>query len=216
MRDKGSAIYQLFLLGLSIYVLTILVVESFFVTDPEVKLVLQYIDFIICLVFLLDFFVNLFTAESKLGYLKWGWIDLISAIPLVDELRWGRISRIIRILRFLRTIKSVKLLLEAIQRSKFQSFTLIVIFITFITFSLCSSLILEYEREYDSVVNTASAALWWSFLNVLNAKVAITDVKSSGGMVITIILNKVGLLLFAYFNAMVIAWMLRRNKLGTQ
>lgn len=211
MSEKGSAIYQLFLLGLSIYVLTILLIDMLFITDPEIKTTLQYIDFSICLVFLADFFVNLYKAESKLAYLKWGWIDFVSSIPAIDPLRWGRVSRVIRILRFLRTIKSLKILIKAIQQSKIESLTLIVLFVTFVSYSACAGLILEFEKDYNSTINSANAALWWAFLNIMNAKVSIEQALSPEGIVVTIILNKIGLLLFAYFNAIIIAWLLNKR-----
>lgn len=213
MKEKGTAAYQLFLLALSIYVLTLLVIEELWVSNPEVKLVLQYIDFSICLVFLADFFINLYQAESKRAYLKWGWIDLLASIPAIDPLRWGRLSRIIRIIRVLRAIKSVKLLYLSIQKSKFQSLTLLVVLITFLSFSICSSLILEFEKEYPSSINNAKDALWWSFLNIMNAKVSINTAQSHEGIIITIILNKIGLLLFAYFNAIIIAWLIQKQKI---
>jgi|GEM_PF-3718224 len=34
MREKGSAVYQLFLLVLSVYVLCIVFVETFIISDP--------------------------------------------------------------------------------------------------------------------------------------------------------------------------------------
>ena len=92
MSERGTALYQLTLLVLSLYVLTVLVIEAFFVSDPETRQVLQYIDVMVCLVFLSDFFVNLYVAPKKLEYLKWGWIDLVSSIPMVDPLRWGAVS----------------------------------------------------------------------------------------------------------------------------
>jgi voltage-gated potassium channel len=52
----------------------------------------------------------------------------------------------------------------------------------------------------------------WSALNLLNAKVSISTALSSGGTAITILLNKVGLLLFAYVNAIIIAWLLQQRK----
>ncbi len=212
MKEKGSAIYQLFLFALTFYVLTLLIIEEFWITDPEIKQVLQYIDFFICLVFLSDFFVNLFYAKSKLAYLKWGWIDLVASIPAVDTLRWGRISRIVRIIRVLRAVKSVKFLYSTIQKSKFQSLTLLVLLITLISFSICSSLILEFETGQSSTLNTAQDALWWSFLNIMNAKVSINTAQSSEGIFLTIVLNKIGLLLFAYFNAMLVAWLIQKRK----
>ncbi|WP_188151460.1 ion transporter [Teredinibacter waterburyi] len=210
MREKGSAIYQLFLLALSIYVLCIVFAETFIISNSEISLVLQRIDLGICIVFIGDFFVNLYKAENKLRYLKWGWIDLLSSIPLADPLRWGRLARVIRILRFLRTIKSLKILLSSIQGSKFQSLTLIVILISFVTFSVCASLILEFERGHGGI-STANEAFRWAFLNVMNAKVSIIQAQSNGGMVTTIILNKVGLLLFAYFNAIIVAWLIQKR-----
>ena len=86
--EIGSPLYQLSLVALSVYVLGALVVESLFITDPEVRTVLQYVDLVICFVFLGDFFLNFYM--SGFAYLKtWGWIDFISSIPMIAPLRWG-------------------------------------------------------------------------------------------------------------------------------
>lgn len=211
MQENQSPIYQLFLLVLSIYVLCIVFIETFIITDVEISLILQKIDLFICMVFLSDFFINLYHAKNKLAYLKWGWIDLLSSIPLVDPLRWGRLARIVRILRFLRTTKSLKILLTSIQNSKFQSLTLIVLLVSFVAFTLCAALILEFERNYSDGINTANEALRWALLNVLNAKIPITQVQSSEGIIATIVLNKIGYLLFAYINAIIIAWLIQKR-----
>jgi len=211
MKERGSAVYQVFLLFLSIYVLIVLFVESFIVVDKEISIVLQRIDLFICLLFLLDFFVNLYCAESKIRYLKWGWLDLAASIPMLDPLRWGRLARIIRIVRFLRTIKSLKVLVQAIMNSRFQSLTLVVLLITFVTYTVCASLIIELERGFDSELSTADSALWWAFLNLMNAKVSFEQARSAGGVFVTIVLNKVGLLVFAYFNAIFIAWLVGKR-----
>ena len=212
MRDKGSAAYQLFLLALSLYVLTVVFLETFVITDLEIKQMLQYIDFAVCLIFLLDFFVNVYTAPNKLAYLKWGWIDFIASIPMIDPFRWGRISRLVRIFRFLRTIKSLKVLLHSIQSSRLQSFSLAVALVTFMVFSLCATLILEFESGSNGGLNTANEVLWWSFLNLMNAKISIIEAQTQGGLIVTIILNKLGLLLFAYFNALIIAWLIQTKR----
>ena len=211
MKEKGSAVYQLFLLALSIYVLIVVFAETFLVTDPEVSLLLQRVDLSICVVFLIDFFVNFYKAESKLKYMKWGWIDLVSSIPLLAPLRWGRLARVVRILRFFRTIKSLKLLISSILSSKFQSLTLVVLLITFVSFTACASLIMEFEKNSVGGISTANEALWWAFLNIMNAKVSISQAQSTGGIIATVILNKIGLLLFAYFNAIMIAWLIKKR-----
>lgn len=59
MREKGSAVYELFLLVLSVYVLCIVFVETFIISDPEISSVLQKIDLVICFIFIGDFFISL-------------------------------------------------------------------------------------------------------------------------------------------------------------
>ena len=115
MNETGTPLYQLTLFVLSIYVLVALLAEAFIVQDAEIQSVLQYIDFGICLVFLADFFVNLYKAESRREYMRWGWLDFLSSIPAIDVLRWGRVSRIVRIVRYLRALRSIRILLQGIR-----------------------------------------------------------------------------------------------------
>jgi len=53
--DPRGVLYHFFFLALSIYVLAVLVAEAFFVSAPETRRVLQFIDLSICLLFLFDF-----------------------------------------------------------------------------------------------------------------------------------------------------------------
>lgn len=207
MQQQNSPLYNLVLIFLSIYVLSILTIESFIITNPEVKKVLQYIDFGVCLIFMCDFFKSLYVAESKSKFLKWGWIDFISSIPAVGPLRWGRVTKAVRLIRYLRAIKSMKILLNSIHANKYETFTICIFLIVFVSFTLSSAFILEFEREFTSSINTAETALWWAFLNILNAKTAIGQAVSSEGVIMTTFLNKVGVLLFAYINSMFIAWL---------
>ncbi len=209
---RRPVVYSAFMLVLSVYVLVALILDTFVINDPETKKLIQYVDLGVCGVFLFDFFYLFLTAKSKLEYMRWGWLDLLSSIPLVDPLRWTRVSRVIRIVRFLRTLKSLSVLVSAIANSRFYSLTLVVMLVTFITYTLCAALILEFERNAGGSIDTAKEALWWAFLNIMNAKVSITQAASEAGVVITIILNKLGLLLFAYFNAILIAWLLKQRR----
>ncbi len=206
-----SPTYQLFMLIMSIYVLVVLFIDAFIIENPEVKELLQYIDFFVCLLFLADFFLNIFCTPDKKGYLKWGWLDFISSIPMIDPLRWARIPKIIRLFRALKAIKSIKEIISTIKESRFESLTLIVLIVTFMTFTIAACLILEFESGTSSSIQTAKDAIWWSFLNVINAKVSISEAQSKGGVIVTVVLNKLGLLLFAYFNAVIIAWLLGKK-----
>lgn len=211
MAERGNTIYQIFMLTMSVYILCALTLEIFIVEDDEIKSVLSRIDLMVCFFFLLDFFVNLFLAESKRKYLKWGWIDLVASIPTLDTLRWGRLAKVVRIIRFLRSLKSVKEIYQAVKVSRMQSITVFVFLISFLSFTVCSSLILHFEREVNTDLNTASDALWWAFLNIMNAKVSVTLALTNAGQIMTLLLNKIGLLIFAYFNGIIISWLVQKR-----
>ena len=212
MNERGSVLYQLTLLALSLYVLSALVAEVFVVSDPEVARVLQYIDLSVCMVFLFDFGYNLYKADDRVAYMKWGWIDLISSIPMVDPLRWGRLARVVRILRFLRAIRSIRILYESIIKNKVESLTLLVFIFVFFSYTLSACVVLEFERGPASSINTAEAALWWAFLNLMNAKQSIEVAQSTEASLAAIYLNKVGLVVFAYFNAILVAWLVEKRR----
>lgn len=208
MREKGD---NLFLLALSIYVLINVFAGTLITNDPEIKLILKYIALSICIIFFSDFFINLYSAKNKAAYLKWGWIDFISSIPLADPLRWGRLFSIVRSLRFLRTMKAFKVLVQVLQRSKIQSFTIVVLLITFIAYTRCASLILELKRDTGGSIHAASDALRWVFLKKKNVKVVISQTQTTHWVVVTIIFNKLGLPLFSYFNAILVAWLIQKH-----
>lgn len=212
MTARGSVLYQIILIVLSIYVLAALIAESFFVEDPEIKRLLQYIDFGICLLFLSDFFINLIRAKDKVAFLRWGWIDLISSLPMIDPLRWGRLARVARILRVLRAIRSAKYLYRSLLSEKIKSLTLLVFIFVFFSYTVSAVIVLDFERTQPSEIDTAEKALWWSFLNLMNAKTSISSATTTEAALAAIYLNKVGLIIFAYLNAILIAWLMNRNE----
>ena len=74
--------YQLFMLALCIFALLALAVDRFVQLSPDSQRLIQYADFVVCMVFLLDFGYSLATAKNKTRYfITWGWIDLLSSIP---------------------------------------------------------------------------------------------------------------------------------------
>ena len=121
-RDQHqTSLHELFILGLCVYVLVALAVDTFFKLDRATSTILNYADTGICLIFLADFFAKLATAPRKLQYLKWGWIDFVSSILMVGYLRWGRVVRVVRILRVLRALRSTKTLTTFIFKRRTQS-----------------------------------------------------------------------------------------------
>ena len=110
--EKGHG-YQLFMLALCVFALLALAVEKVAPLTPDARHMFQYADFAVCSLFFGDFVHSLLIAPNRWRYLRtWGWIDLLSSIPMIDAFRAGRVARILRILRVLRGFKAARLLID--------------------------------------------------------------------------------------------------------
>ncbi len=125
---------------LTIYVLGALIVDTVFKLSDETSKLLNYIDIYICVFFFFEFSLRFFKAKNKLQLIRWGWIDLVSSIPLISVLRVGRIFRLIRIKRIIRAFRSSRNFIKHVFRNKAQGALITVsIFAILIVFFFCNS-----------------------------------------------------------------------------
>lgn len=102
-KEQLRAPFSVFILILSIYAVAALALATFATISPGTRAVLGYADTFVCGLFFLDFLVTLWRSPNRSRYfLTWGWLDLLSSVPAIDSLRWGRTARILRIFRVLR------------------------------------------------------------------------------------------------------------------
>jgi len=209
MSDKPQVgLYDLFMLGLCIYVLTALAATTFFPLDPSVVEILNYVDVGICVVFLLDFSVRLAMAKNRLRYLKWGWIDFISSIPMVGPLRWGRFARVFRILRLLRGVRSGKMLGAYILKHRAESAFTATALITLLVIVFSSIAVLHFERGADTPIQEADDALWWAFVTVTTVGYGDMYPVTVGGRVVAGFAMLAGVGLFGTFTGFLASWFL--------
>jgi voltage-gated potassium channel len=194
---------QCLILVLSIYVLIALFVQTVIPLTPETDRLIDRIDFAICLVFLYDFFRRLWHAPSKLGFLKWGWIDLISSIPMFDFLRWGRLVRIIRILRILRAFRSTKVLLTFLFQNRANGTFASVAMFSVVMVIFASIAILNLENAAESNIKTPADALWWAFATITTVGYGDRFPVTHEGRIVAAVLMTVGVGLFGTFTAYV-------------
>ena len=200
---------QIVMLILCIYVLIALFVDTVFDLPPETSVLLNRIDNIVCVFFIWDFILNVVTAKSKLGYLKWGWIDLISSIPNIQILRWGRFVQVIRILRILRGIRSIKLIIRFLFANRAKGTFASVSMISFFIVVFSSIAILNCEVAPDSNIKTASDALWWSFVTITTVGYGDFYPTTSMGRIIASALIMAGVGLFGTFTAYVASFFMQ-------
>lgn len=201
--------FQMVILVLSIVVLGALVADTVWTPPAEVSRVLQFVDFGVCIVFLVDFVVRFRAAKSKLAFMKWGWIDLLASIPAVHLLRWGRLLRLVRVLRILRGLRSLRLFSRLIFAHRTRGGVASVALIAFlvITFSSIGILICE-EHAPNANIHNAEDAVWWSVTTVTTVGYGDKYPVTQTGRVIAMILMVSGVGLFGTLSGIVATFFL--------
>lgn len=205
-----SGPYLLFMLALSLFALFILGVDTLFKLDPRTHAIFEYLDLGVCLLFLADFLISFARAQSKSGYFfKWGWLDLLSSIPMVDALRWGRLARILRIVRVLRGLRSAKVLLDMLLARRAQSGALGAALLTLLLTVFASISILQLETAPESNIRSAEDALWWTVTTLTTVGYGDLYPVTSEGRLLAGLVMVAGVGLFGAFSGLVASWLLR-------
>jgi len=200
--------YQLFMLGLCVYVLVALAADTLLPLDESTLEILNHVDSGVCVIFLADFFFSLIRAEKKLVYLKWGWVDLISSIPTIELLRVGRLARIARILRLLRGVRATKMLVADILQNRAEGAFAAAALASIILIVFASIAILQCEAVPGANIVTAEDALWWSFVTMTTVGYGDRFPVTTEGHVVAAVLMTAGVGLFGTFTAFVASWFL--------
>jgi voltage-gated potassium channel len=158
--------YQLAILVLTLAVLLGIVADTAMMLPPEASRLVAWVDTLVCICFMADFVVRFRRAESKLAFMKWGWIDLLASIPNVEALRWGRMVRVLRIIRLLRGVRSVHKVVQMVYQNRLQGGVVSGALIAFLLVVFASVAVLVADQGPDANIRTAEEALWWSVTTI--------------------------------------------------
>ena len=196
---------------LSVYVIVALVLDTVFRFQGEIHQLLLDIDYVICGIFFIDFLHRLFTAKNKWEYMKWGWIDLLSSIP-VSFLPAGRLLRVVQLLRVVRAIRSIKFLSHYFLKNKIKSAFTSAALLAFVMIVFCAIAMLKFEKDVpNSQIKTAEDALWWAYVTITTVGYGDKVPVTTEGRIIATILMTVGVGLFGTFTAYVASWFVARK-----
>jgi voltage-gated potassium channel len=213
MAKPQSGPYLLFTLALSLFALGILAVDALFQLDPRTHEIIAWLDNGVCLLFFLDFLVTFWRAEKKAEYFfRWGWIDLLSSIPMVDELRWGRLARVLRIFRLLRGLRSAKLLSELVVLRRHESALLSAALISILLVVFSAIAILQLESAPASNIRSAEDALWWSITTITTVGYGDLYPVTSEGRLLAAAMMIAGVGLFGALSGLVASLLLRPSE----
>jgi voltage-gated potassium channel len=194
---------NLIVIILSIYVLGALVFDTVYTLDKETSSLLNYIDNAICAFFFVEFSIRFYKADNKLKFMRWGWIDLISSIPMVDFLRAGRILRLIRLLRIVRAFRTTNHLVNHIFKNKAKGALTSVSIIAVLIIIFSAIAILQVEDDPNSNIKTAEDAIWWAYVTITTVGYGDKFPVTTEGRIIAALLMTTGVGLFGTFTAFV-------------
>jgi len=208
--EHGSPAYQVFILLVSLLALVFLGIETTLGVTRDTRQILQLADMAICALFFADFVVQLVHAPDRKRYfLTWGWIDLLSSVPMIDAFRVGRAARILRILRVLRVAKSTKLVADFVLRRRAEGAFLAATLVTLLLIVFGSIAILQFEAARGGNIVSAADAVWWSVVTLTTVGYGDRYPVTAEGRVLATLLMTAGIGLFGAFSGFIASWFLR-------
>lgn len=210
--ENKIGILNILVIVLTLYVLGALVIDTFWVLPTETASLLNYFDYMICAFFFLEFSYRFAKAESKLQFMKWGWIDLLSSIPMIDYLRAGRVLRLIRLVRVIRAFKTTHQFVQHVfaNKAKGALTTAAVLAVLMIIFSAIA--ILEVEDAPESNIKTAEDAIWWTYTTVTTVGYGDKFPVTTEGRIIAMVLMTFGVGMFGTFTAYIASIFVKEDK----
>jgi voltage-gated potassium channel len=207
--------YEFFMLVLCFYALAQLGVQAVFQLEPATREVVDYADFMVCVVFLLDFLITLLRSPDRLRYMAtWGWVDLLSSIPSIDVVRWGRLARILRVFRVLRGLRATKTLSLLILRRRAENTFLAVSLVALLVLVFCSIAVLHFETDPNSNIKTAEDGLWWAVTTMTTVGYGDRFPVTTEGRMVAVLLMAAGVGLFGTFSGLLAAWLIGPTHAG--
>jgi voltage-gated potassium channel len=154
--DRHEVAWELGFAALAVFFVALAFVP--FDEGSQTEVVIYALEWFITGIFIAEFVSRLWAAESRQGYVRGHWIDLISCIP---PTRWLRPFRLLRLLRLVRAFAGVGRALTAAQRLA-QHKGLIWLFVAWVSVMFLTSFGLYIsEGGVNQAVQTPLDALWW-------------------------------------------------------
>lgn len=217
-RKKGIfMILHIIILILSVALIALISIDTFngidFYDQPE----FEKWQFWICIVFVADFFIELFLSERKWHYLITHFIFLLVSIPyqaIIYKFGWIislQLSYIIRYMPLIRAGYAMAIVVGWFTSNKVTGlfFSYIITLISTVYFA--SLIFFLFEQGVNKEVSSYQDALWWAAMDVTTVGsniVAVTPV----GRVLSVLLAALGMMMFPIFTVYVTNLIHKRNE----
>jgi voltage-gated potassium channel len=166
-RTRKVTTYDLVIGILAVFSLIILIPIYFGNLPPQDVAVLNYLEYALCVIFLLDFFRSLRLASNKWGYfLKGGgWLDLLGSIP-ISAFAIFRVARLFRIVRLLRRMTGGQLRRMFTGRLAQNTLLFTLVIALVLVFTLAWLVLIAEQGAPNSNIKNYHEAVWWAFVTI--------------------------------------------------
>lgn len=208
-RDRKPAEILLWVMHTLVLILSILLI--FFISYDTFKDV-DFLDnslymtfqFWVCVVFILDFFVEMFYAPKKWRYVGHRLIYLLISIPYLNivmmlNLHLGADALyLVRFIPLLRGALALSIVFGYFSKNAVTSFFMSYIVILVMVVYFCSLIFFQYEQAVNPQVQSYWTSLWWAAMNCTTVGCDIPAMTVEG-RIIEVILPVAGMIIFPLF-----------------
>lgn len=192
---------------LTFAILAIVFVVVGFASDtapPERRGLFEALDLALTVVFLLEFSTRLWAAESRRGYLRGQWIDLVALVPVV---RGVRVFRLVRLLRLVRAFAGFGRVLSGMGRLA-RHRGLVWLFAAWSgVMVLCSLGLFAAENGVNRAVESPLDALWWGIVTMTTVGYGDVTPTTPEGRIAAVVLMVLGIGLYSAITATITSFL---------
>ena len=179
--------YDIVMAILAMTIIATLLIQGRSYLTSEQQTIIQFVDYTIWIIFVIDYITRLILAKNKLSFIRDNIIDLISILPLDFMFQGLRTVRLIRVFYMFRVFVYLNRLYdqlnEIITTNNFHH----VLWLTFSTI-FGGAIAISYVDDME-----IGDALWWSIVTTTTVGYGDIAPSSVGGRIIAVFLMIVGI-----------------------
>ena len=222
LRKKGfMMLLNIIVLILSLLLIGMISYDSFKNTTFYEEYSFQKWQFVICMIFIVIFFVELAVSENRKRFFWTNVIFLLVSVPYQAIIyHYGihlsqEVSYLIRYMPLIRGGYALAIVVSWFTRNRATGLFFTYLIILFSTVYFASLTFYLFEAGVNPLVNVYADALWWAAMDVTTVGSNITAVTGVG-RVLSVLLAALGMMMFPIFTVYVTNIITQRNKESKQ